>query len=105
MSHQTAALSDVVDAHGEIDVERLKTLPKEIGAFLVAIGVVGLIIPGPIGTPFLLMGGVVLWPQGFERLELAFQRKFPAAHRRSAKWLHRYVTDIERRYPSEGVAS
>jgi len=101
MSQEMATLSDVFDAQGDIDVARLKTLPKEIGAFLVAIGVAGLLIPGPIGTPFLLMGGVVLWPRGFERLDLAFQRRFPSAHRQSARWLHRYITDIERRYPSD----
>ncbi len=38
--------------------DRLRRLPPEVGAVLLSVGVAGLILPGPFGTPFLLAGGV-----------------------------------------------
>ncbi len=67
---------------------------------LMVMGVGGLVFPGPLGTPFVLMGGVVLWPRGFERAESAFQRRFPKIHRQSIRQLKRFVADLNRRYPN-----
>lgn len=86
----------------EADLQRLRHLPREIGVLLFVAGIGGILLPGPVGTPFLLMGGVVLWPGAFERLEIAFQRRFPAVHRQSMKQLGRFIDDLERRYPGPG---
>ncbi len=78
---------------------RMNHLPKEVGAFLVAIGVVGLLLPGPVGSPFVVAGGLVLWPRGFSKVERWFARRFPAVHRSGVTQIDRYLTDMERRYP------
>jgi hypothetical protein len=78
----------------------IRSLPKEVGVLLTVMGLGGLIFPGPWGTPFLLMGGLVLWPRGFEGAEAAFQRRWPQVHQQSIRQLRRFVADLERRYPS-----
>jgi hypothetical protein len=85
---------------GAADMELIKSLPKEVGVLLLVLGMGGLLLPGPLGSPFLLMGGVVLWPSMFERLEFAFQRRFPRVHRQSMRQLRRFIDDLERRYPT-----
>jgi hypothetical protein len=81
-------------------VERIKHLPKEVGVLLLVAGVGGLILPGPVGTPFVLVAAVVLWPSMFERVELFFERRCPKMHRAGVRQIKRYLTDLERRYPS-----
>src|SRR5262249_5949719 len=77
-------------------------LPKEVGALLIVAGIGGLLLPGPIGSPFLLLGGVTLWPKLFRKLEASFQRRFPAMHRQGMRQVKRFLDDLERRYPSDG---
>lgn len=76
----------------------LATLPKEIGYMLLSAGVVGFVLPGP-GTPALIAGGAILWPQGFGKVEGWFKKKFPDLHRGGMGHLQRYLTDLETRYP------
>ena len=78
---------------------RLEKLPKEVGALLIAIGIAGLLLPGPVGSPFVLAGGLVLWPSGFNRVEGWFEKKFPGLHRSGVTQIDRYLGDLERRYP------
>ena len=80
--------------------ERIKHLPKEVGVLLLVGGIGGLLLPGPVGTPFVLVAAVVLWPSLFERLELFFERRCPKMHRAGVRQIKRYLTDLERRYPS-----
>ena len=80
-------------------VERIHAMPKEVGALLVIIGLGGIMLPGPVGTPFLIMGGVVLWPKMFQRAESFMERRFPAAHRQAVHQAERFLNDLERRYP------
>jgi hypothetical protein len=82
------------------NVERIKHLPKELGVLLLVAGVGGLLLPGPVGTPFVLVAAVVLWPSMFERVELFFERRCPRMHRAGVRQIKRYLTDLERRYPS-----
>ena len=42
-------------------------------AFLIIAGIGGVILPGPVGTPFILMGGAVLFPKVFQGLERRFE--------------------------------
>lgn len=92
------------EATTELEMERIKSMPKEVGVLLVVAGIGGLLLPGPVGTPFLLVGGVILWPSAFRRLEASFQRRFPKIHRASIRQIARFVRDLEARYPSRPAA-
>jgi hypothetical protein len=81
------------------EIQRIRSMPREVGVLLVVAGIGGLLLPGPVGTPFLLVGGVVLWPRAFSRAEEYFERKFPKMHRQGVKHITRFVHDLERRYP------
>ncbi len=80
--------------------EEVKPPPKEAGLFLILIGVGGIMLPGPIGTPFLVLGVLVFFPRFFRKLDQGIERRFPASHLRGMKQVHRFVDDLERRYPS-----
>jgi hypothetical protein len=80
------------------DLKRLEELPKEVGAMLIAAGIVGLVLPGP-GTPALIAGGVALWPAAFSKLELWLERRYPNVHKKSMKQIGRFLDDLEKRYP------
>jgi hypothetical protein len=80
-------------------MRRLKTLPSEIGILLIIVGIAGIALPGPVGTPFVIAGGVTLWPSAFEKVERWFQRRFPRMHQSGMEQIERYLTDLEKRYP------
>jgi hypothetical protein len=61
---------------------RVEQLSKEAGWLLITAGVVGLVVPGVLGTPFLLAGAVVLVPGG-STLPVALGRPFRDAADRS----------------------
>ena len=46
-------------------VRRIEKMPKEVGLLLIVAGIGGILLPGPVGTPFLVLGAVVLWPLMF----------------------------------------
>ncbi len=76
----------------------LRDLPKEVGVLLFSAGVLGVILPGP-GTPAVIAGGLVLWPDQFGKAEDWFRRRFPKAHQGGMRHIHRFLDDMERRYP------
>jgi hypothetical protein len=75
------------------------TLPKEVGVLLVIVGIGGLLLPGPVGSPFLLLGAVTLWPSAFGKLEVAFRNRFPKLHGEGMRQVKRFLADLDRRYP------
>jgi hypothetical protein len=81
------------------DAVMLNSLPKEVGVLLIVVGLGGILLPGPVGSPFLILGGVVLFPKAFRRLDSSFQKHFPKLHREGLKQVHRFVVDLEKRYP------
>jgi len=81
---------------------RLAEMPREIGVLLVSIGVMGVALPGIVGTPALLAGGLMLWPRGFRSVNAWVRRKFPKTHSHGIGQLLRYLDDLERRYPTSG---
>ena len=83
----------------EATVERIKQLPRELGVMLISVGVAGFVLPGVLGTPALIAGGLVLWPGAFGRLENWFARRKPELHRQGMKQIARFLDDLERRYP------
>jgi len=82
-------------------VRRIEKMPKEVGLLLIVAGIGGILLPGPVGTLFLVLGGVVLWPRGFGRLEGFLERRFPRLHHQSMLQITRFLDDLERRYPLE----
>jgi hypothetical protein len=81
------------------EVRRIKDLPREVGVMLISVGVLGIVLPGVMGTPAFIAGGLVLWPRAFGRVEDWFQRRYPETHQRSMKQIGRYLDDLERRFP------
>jgi hypothetical protein len=75
-------------------------LPKEIGVLLLTLGVFGLILPGPIGTPALVAGGMVLWPGTFGRVSRWMEARYPKFTRAGNRQIFRFIADLERRYPT-----
>ncbi|RUL83947.1 hypothetical protein [Tautonia sociabilis] len=80
-------------------VRRIEAMPKEVGVLLMVAGVGGVLLPGPVGSPFLVLGGLILWPKAFRGVEDFFVRKFPKLHHRSVRQISRFLDDLERRYP------
>jgi len=78
---------------------RIQELPREVGAMLVSVGVLGWILPGMAGTPALIAGGLVLWPSTFGKVEEWFQRRYPVLHKQGMRQVGRYLDDLEQRYP------
>jgi uncharacterized membrane protein YbaN (DUF454 family) len=76
----------------ELTLVRVEQLPKEAGWLLITAGVVGLVVPGVLGTPFLLAGAVVLAPGGSKLLSRW------AGHS-AIRQIGRFLDDLERRYP------
>jgi hypothetical protein len=83
----------------EAELGRIKDLPKEVGVMLMTVGVLGLILPGAVGTPAAIAGGLVLWPKAFGKVENWFERRFPKTHKQSLYQINRYLNDLESRYP------
>ena len=104
-SAESAASAPTTDASSDLTVEeqaelnRIKDLPREVGVMLVTVGVLGFVLPGVIGTPAIIAGGLVLWPKAFNKVENWFERKFPKIHKQSLSQMNRYLNDLEMRYP------
>ena len=81
--------------------ERIRRLPPEVGAVFLAVGVVGVIIPGPLGAPFLLAGGLVLMPNFFNKFEHWVEKKLPNIHDIGMRNVDRFIDNFERRFPPQ----
>lgn len=86
-------------------VQRIEKFPRELGWLMVYVGVLGVILPGIIGFPFVIAGGAVLMPGGRKWLSRWVGRKPGRLARASLKQITRMADDIERRYPSLPAAS
>src|SRR3954454_12514168 len=84
---------------GERAGPQVDRLPPDVGALLMVVGIAGLLLPGPVGSPFFIAGGVALWPAAFGRVESWFQRRFPVVHRNGVEQIERYLDDLEKRFP------
>lgn len=95
----TAAESSSARTEAEI-LERIKRLPPTVGATLVAAGVVALVVPGAAGAPLLLAGGMALAPKLFADADRYAQQNAPHLRKAGLRMLDRFLSDLERRYPS-----
>lgn len=84
--------------------ERLLDMPREVGWLMVSIGVMGVALPGIVGTPALLAGGLMLWPKGFRAVNSWVRKRFPKTHEHGVEQMIRYLDDMERRYPTQKQA-
>jgi hypothetical protein len=80
-------------------VRRFAQLPREAGWLLITAGVIGLAVPGIVGTPFLLAGAVVVVPGGPELLSRWVGRNPPKIVGSAMRQISRFIDDLERRYP------
>jgi hypothetical protein len=78
---------------------RLEKLPPEIGVLLIVLGMAGILLPGPVGSPFLVAGGIALWPSAFRKTEDWLQRTAPGLYDEGIRQMERFLADLERRYP------
>jgi hypothetical protein len=90
---------DLEAAALDSSARRMKDLPTEFGVMLLSVGVVGVILPGLVGIPALVVGGLVLWPGAFGGLDAWLRRRHSRLHRVGMQQLIRFLDDLERRYP------
>jgi hypothetical protein len=102
----TKAITPEERAEFEQAVQRIEHFPREFGWLMIYVGVLGVVLPGIIGFPFLIAGGAVVAPGGRKWLSRWVSRKPGPLVRASLKQITRMIDDIERRYPSvPGAAS
>ncbi len=87
----------------EVVLRQIRNLPPELAVLLLSVGVLGFILPGIIGTPALIAGGLALWPKAFGRAESWFEKRHPSVHRQSLHQMGRFLADLERRYPQHST--
>ncbi len=81
------------------EIRRVRAVPREVGILLIVSGIGGILLPGPVGTPFLILGCITLWPRAFEQTGRFFEGWFPRMHHHGVKQINRFLDDLERRYP------
>ena len=73
-------------------------LPPEVAFMLLLIGIAAVPLPGP-GVPFIVAGGLVLWPSTFIPINNRIKKNYPEAHAKVFRALERFENDMNRRYP------
>jgi hypothetical protein len=89
----------IVPVSDSREVANIAGASREIGALLIVSGIAGVLLPGPVGTPLLILGCVMIWPKSFRHVSLFFARRFPRAHYLGSLQSTRFLSDLERRYP------
>jgi len=80
-------------------IQRIERLPRDIGWLLVTAGMVGIVMPGVLGLPFLVLGGLVIMPVTSRHAEHWLSGHSPSIFKGSVKQINRFLDDLERRYP------
>ena len=89
----------LVPDEDEAVVERVEHLNRGVGWVLISAGVIGLIVPGVLGTPFLIMGALALWPGNHKRVERWRQGHSPKMFHGAMRQINRFLDDLDKRYP------
>jgi uncharacterized membrane protein YbaN (DUF454 family) len=79
--------------------KRFRTLPKDVGWLLFTAGFMGILVPGVIGTPFLILGSLMIWPWSQKKAEHWLAGGSPRLFKGSMRQVNRFLDDLERRYP------
>ena len=90
---------DVLPVRPEQPMLRVEQLPRGAGWMLITAGVVGLVVPGVPGAPFLLAGVILLTPGGSRFLSQWAGRNPPKFVHSAMRPISRFLDDLERRYP------
>lgn len=83
----------------EAVVRRVEHLNRDVGWALISAGLVGLVMPGVLGAPFLIMGALVLWPGNRKRAERWRQGHSPKIFHGAMRQINRFLDDLDKRYP------
>ena len=78
---------------------RIANVPRDVGWMMVSVGVLGVVLPGVPGAPFLIAGVAVLVPGGPRLLTRWATRRPKGVVHRGLKQIGRWLDDLERRYP------
>jgi hypothetical protein len=97
-SESTALVGVLMDAETD-ECDSAPKIPRDAGLLLTTAGILGLVVPGVVGMPFLILGGLILLPQSRSRAEGWLSGKAPKAFGGSIKQINRFLRDLERRYP------
>ncbi|MBS1212752.1 MAG: hypothetical protein H6R26_1369, partial [Proteobacteria bacterium] len=97
-----ASSAEAIDPSDDRVVDRVEHSNRGIGWVLITAGVVGMVVPGVLGTPFLILGGLALWPGNRKRVEHWRQGHSPKMFHGAMKQINRFLDDLERRYPRIG---
>ncbi len=89
----------VIEKADEEVVERVEHLEHSVGWVLISAGIIGMVVPGVLGTPFLIMGALALWPGNRKRVEQWRKGHSPKMFHGSMKQINRFLDDLEKRYP------
>ena len=81
--------------------DRIRKLPKDVGWLLITAGLLGLALPGVIGTPLLILGSLMVWPSSQKKAGQWLSGQSPKVFQGSMKQINRFLDDLERRYPSD----
>lgn len=92
--HPVSALSDARE------IANKQAVSQEVGVLLIVSGIAGILLPGPVGTPLLILGCVMIWPRAFSPVKVFFSRLCPRAHYFGALQSSRFLSDLNRRYPA-----
>jgi hypothetical protein len=92
--------SGPIESTEQTDQVRLPALPPEIGVLLTLVGTAGVVLPGVVGAPFLLAGGIALWPSAFRKVETWLMKAAPGMYGTGVQQIEQFLADLERRYPS-----
>jgi hypothetical protein len=76
--------------------QRLVAMPNDLGWIFVSVGVLGIILPGVIGFPFVIIGGAVLLPGGRKWLSRQTVRRPGPVVRAFVRQMNRFMDDLER---------
>jgi hypothetical protein len=100
-----ARLTDVVareeaaEDQDEQTLLRIANLPRGFGWTMISVGVLGVVLPGIPGAPFLAVGIAVLAPGGPRLLTRWARRRPKGLVNTGLKQIGRLLDDLERRYP------
>jgi hypothetical protein len=80
-------------------IRKVRAMPTEVGVLLIVSGIGGILLPGPVGTPFLVLGCMILWPKAFHRVGICLESHLPKMHHHGVKQINRFLDDLDKRYP------
>lgn len=88
------------DRSNFVDIEQL---PRDVGWLLFGVGFAGFVAPGVFGLPFMVAGGMILWPKTTQRLHGLLGGGSPEMMNAGINQVLRFLDDLEKRYPRTGT--